>query len=88
MVIEVKRSGGFAGITIHRRIDTATLPEAARKEMERLCAAAQARLPAPHRGADAFVYEVTIDGARYVAGDENPAWRALIERVFAGLELQ
>jgi len=38
--------------------------------------------------ADAFVYEVRIDGMRFTVPDEDPAWRKLIERVFAIAGLQ
>ncbi len=37
---------------------------------------------------DAFEYEITIDGKTYVVSDEHPAWRALIERLFAAPGIQ
>lgn len=79
MRISVTRSGGFAGRTIHREIDTAALAGGA--EIERLAASAVSH-PGGASMPDAFRYEVAIDGVNYVVGDEHPAWRALIERIF------
>jgi emfourin len=82
MRIGLTRSGGFAGITLHREIDTALLPPAERGEIEQLVARARTQTPPTHHAMpDAFEYEITIDGARYRIGDANGAWSALIDRL-------
>jgi hypothetical protein len=79
MRIALTRSGGFAGITLHREIDTAQLPPDRRRVIEQLAARARAERASPNAEADAFEYEVTIDGARYLVDGSSPAWHALIE---------
>jgi hypothetical protein len=79
MRIALTRSGGFAGITQHREIDTAQLAPADRSDIERLVARAQAESPSRDGSPDAFEYEITIDGHRYVTSDAAGAWRELIE---------
>jgi len=91
MIIEVARTGGFAGITRRRRIDTALLPQPLRSEFDARLRDAIERgehgpSPAPH--ADAFAWEITVDGVRYGIGEQDPAWRELIERVFDAGGLQ
>ena len=83
MRIRVHRTGGVAGVTRDREIDTAHLPAAVAKEIEKLAAAATAHPPAASLAAtpDAFTFEVTIDGRRYTAGDGSPAWVRLLERI-------
>ncbi len=58
MRIEVRRTGGFAGVSRTFSIDTATLPPARGARIERLARELAARAPS----ADAFAYDVTIDG--------------------------
>ncbi len=59
MRIEVRRSGGFAGIARTWSVDTAALPPARAAQIERL---ARALRPGALAGGDVFSYEVTIDG--------------------------
>lgn len=83
MKIRIVRRGGFAGMTMSHEVDTASLPPADRQSVENLARRAM-RHPAERKRAltpDAFEFEITIDGERYVVGDDNPVWRALIERV-------
>ena len=81
MHITITRSGGFAGLTRRREIDTASLAPDVCAAVERLAGDA-ARHPAKrNRMPDAFEYEITIDGKTYVVSGDEPAWRALIERV-------
>lgn len=59
MRIEVRRTGGFAGVSRTFAIDTAALPPARAARIERLArelAAGSSQL------ADGFSYDVTIDG--------------------------
>ena len=57
MRIEVRRSGGFAGVSRTFAIDTSSLPAARAAQIERL-----ARDLAPSSSSpDAFSYDVTID---------------------------
>jgi hypothetical protein len=81
MRIELTRSGGFAGITRHHEIETAKLDAAERREIEQLVAWAIAQPPSREASPDAFEYEITIDGKRYVATDAQEAWRELIDRI-------
>ena len=58
MRISVRRTGGFAGMARTFEVDTSTLPAARAAEIERLARSLGAQQPS----ADAFSYEVTIDG--------------------------
>jgi len=81
MRLALTRSGGFAGITLHREIDTTQLPPERRRVIEQLAARARVERASPNAEADAFEYEITIDGARYVVDGSSPAWHALIESI-------
>ena len=59
MHIIVRRTGGFAALARTFEVDTATLPPARAAAIERLARALRPR----QASADAFAYEVTIDGA-------------------------
>ena len=63
--VDLVRSGGFAGITVHARVDSATLPVGEAGELaaflDRLDPADLAeRATRPTRGADRFQYDLTI----------------------------
>ena len=71
--VELERSGGFAGLTLRSRVDTAELeqPEAAEirslvaaADVPSLAEAAASRSPGPagsgDRGADQFQYDLTV----------------------------
>ena len=58
MRIEVRRSGGFAGVARTFSVDTSTLPAARAAQIERLARALTKASSSP----DAFSYDVTIDG--------------------------
>lgn len=76
MRIEVRRTGGFAGIARTWEVDTAQLPAGRAAEIERLARG----LAAPSsQVADGFSYEVTIDGERFAV--ENA--EGLIEAITA-----
>jgi hypothetical protein len=79
MRITLDRSGGFANIGLHRQIDTASLPDGS--EIERLAAAARAEPSSKSPMPDAYVYDITIDGMRYVMTEPAGAWEKLIERL-------
>jgi hypothetical protein len=81
MRIAMTRSGGFAGISSHREIDTTQLPVERRRAIEQLAARARVERSSPNAEADAFEYEITIDGARFVVDGSSPAWHALIELI-------
>ncbi len=81
MRIALTRSGGFAGITQHREIDTTQLSPAQRREIEQLVSRARATSPAHEASADEFEYEIVIDGATYLVNDASGAWGALIDRL-------
>lgn len=74
MRVTVRRTGGFAGIARTWEVDTAQLPAGRGAEVERVARGVAGRsLP----GADAFSYEVTIDGETAVVEDAE----ALIEAI-------
>jgi hypothetical protein len=79
MRISLLRSGGFAGITLRREIDTAQLPADKRRVVEQLASRARVERASPNAEADAFEYEISIDGARYLVDGTSPAWHSLIE---------
>jgi hypothetical protein len=79
MRVVVTRSGGFAGRTVHRMIDTSRLPSASQQRIESLLAAARKQPPPRDASPDSFQYEIEIDGERYEVSDGPGAWRILIE---------
>ena len=81
MHITLIRSGGFAGISVHREIDTTTLGAEQRRAMEHLATRAKAERAAPNAEPDAFEYEITIDKSRFIVDGSSPAWHALIEMI-------
>ena len=72
MRISVRRTGGFAGIARTFEVDTSLLPRGRALRIEAL---ARAVAGSPLPVADAFTYEVTVDGVTVVVGDAE----ALIE---------
>ncbi|HZF88254.1 protealysin inhibitor emfourin [Streptomyces sp.] len=83
MRIQVRRTGGFAGIERHAEIDTSGRPDAAewRALAERALAAGQGTRPAGVP--DGFGYEITVDGRTVYASDPRlpDDLRALVTRV-------
>ncbi|MGW4195925.1 protealysin inhibitor emfourin [Streptomyces sp. NPDC005004] len=83
MRIQVRRTGGFAGIERRAEIDTSTRPDATelRSLAERALASGHA---APPTGVpDGFHYEITVDGRTIHAADPrlSDAQRELVSRV-------
>ncbi|MEK6375266.1 MAG: protealysin inhibitor emfourin [Acidobacteriota bacterium] len=66
MRIEVRRTGGVAGIARTFEVDTAQLPGGRAAEIERLARGLAARRS---QDADAFMYVVTIDGETFAVED-------------------
>jgi hypothetical protein len=63
--VELERSGGFAGVTLHASVDTATLPPAEADTVRRLVDQADLdalarRPPTPSRAPDRFQYDLTV----------------------------
>lgn len=81
MLIRVTRTGGFAGITRRREIDTADLDPHAAEVLRRLAETAMSGGGAAAAAPDAFAYQVDIDGTTYLVSGDDPVWRALLERV-------
>jgi len=74
MRIEVRRSGGFAGVTRTFAVDTAALPAARAAEIERIAGSlAAGRSPS----ADGFAYQVTVDGATIEVADAEELLAAM-----------
>jgi len=74
MRIEVRRTGGVAGIARTWEVDTAQLPAGRAAEIERIAKGLAARIS---RIADGFSYEVTIDGQSIVTDDAEALLRAI-----------
>jgi hypothetical protein len=83
MRVVLTRSGGFAGRTMRRIIDTSRLPLVAQHKIENLVAAARKQQPPRDPSPDSFQYEIEIDGQRYEVSDAPGAWRILIETLMA-----
>ncbi|MFE9607409.1 protealysin inhibitor emfourin [Streptomyces sp. NPDC006012] len=83
MRIQVRRTGGFAGIERHAEVDTSGRPDAAdwTSLAERALSAGRGSPPAGVP--DGFNYEITVDGRTVYATDPHltAEQRALISRV-------
>jgi hypothetical protein len=79
MRVVLTRSGGFAGMTMRRVIETSRLPSPAQQKIEHLVAAARKQPPPRDPSPDSFQYEIEIDGQRYEVSDGPGPWRILIE---------
>ncbi|MEU9403111.1 protealysin inhibitor emfourin [Streptomyces sp. SID4985] len=83
MRIQVRRTGGFAGIERRAEIDTSARPDAA--ELRSLAERALASAPTtpPPGVPDGFHYEITVDGRTIHAADPRltDAQRELVSRV-------
>ena len=70
MIIHLVRTGGFGGMRREVRIETESLPSMERGPLERLVGEAgffslPGKFPRPKKGADYFLYSVTVeDGGR------------------------
>ncbi len=80
MLIYFERTGGFAGMSTAVRLNTDSLPpEEARKLQEMVDAAGffnlPEKFPAPTRGADYFVYRLTVEseGRKHTVEVSEPA---------------
>ncbi|MFB1041913.1 protealysin inhibitor emfourin [Streptomyces chrestomyceticus] len=83
MRIQVRRTGGFAGIERHAEVDTSGRPDAAEWHALAAQAAAAGRGTPPVGVPDGFSYQITIDGDTVYASDPRltPEQRKLITRV-------
>jgi hypothetical protein len=70
MIIHLVRTGGFGGMRREVRIETRSLPSTEREPLERLIGEAgffalPEKFPKPGKGADYFIFSVTVeDGER------------------------
>ena len=86
MYIEFERSGGFAGLSLQLRVDTATLPEAEAAELQQMVQQS-AFFTVPEQsvanlsGADRFNYKLTIelDGQRHTVETMNSSSPASLQ---------
>ncbi|QYX80123.1 protealysin inhibitor emfourin [Streptomyces akebiae] len=83
MRIEVRRTGGFAGIERHAVVDTAGRPDAQEWHTLTERALAAGRGSPPLGVPDGFSYEITVDGRTVHCADPrlSEAQRELIRRV-------
>lgn len=63
MRVSIRRSGGFAGVTVGAELETSELPEAQGRSLESAIERLPwGRPPAPAAHPDAFTYEVALPG--------------------------
>ncbi|EHN73209.1 protealysin inhibitor emfourin [Streptomyces coelicoflavus] len=83
MRIQVRRTGGFAGIERHAEVDTAGRPDAGEWHALAERAVADGRTTPPVGVPDGFSYQLTVDGNTVYAADPRltDEQRTLISRV-------
>ncbi|MDI9834658.1 protealysin inhibitor emfourin [Streptomyces sp. KAU_LT] len=83
MRIQVRRTGGFAGIERHAEVDTAGRPDAEEWHALAEGALVSGRGTPPAGVPDGFGYEITVDGRTVYCADPRltDAQRALVSRV-------
>ncbi|MFE6195299.1 protealysin inhibitor emfourin [Streptomyces sp. NPDC057838] len=83
MRIQVRRTGGFAGIERHAEVDTAGRSDAAEWHALAERALAGGRTTPPIGVPDGFAYRITVDGRTVYAADPRltDEQRRLISRV-------
>jgi len=83
MRIQVKRTGGFAGIERHSEVDTSGLPDAHEWQVLAEEAVADGRSTPPIGVPDGFSYQLTVDGHTVYCADPRltDPQRKLITRV-------
>lgn len=69
MRIQVKRTGGFAGIERHAAVDTTARPDAAEWHALAERAVADGRNTPPVGVPDGFSYQITVDGRTVYCAD-------------------
>ncbi|MFD4526695.1 protealysin inhibitor emfourin [Streptomyces sp. NPDC058470] len=83
MRIQIRRTGGFAGIERHAEVNTSGRPDAHEWHALAEQAVAAGRDTAPIGVPDGFSYEITVDGKTVFAADPKltEEQRSLISRV-------
>ncbi|WP_030314796.1 protealysin inhibitor emfourin [Streptomyces sp. NRRL B-3229] len=83
MRIQVRRTGGFAGIERHKEVDTSGRPDAHEWQALAEKALAAGRATRPVGVPDGFSYEITVDGRTVYAADPRltEEQRELISKV-------
>lgn len=83
MRIQVRRTGGFAGIERHAEVETAGRPDAAEWHALAERAVAAGRGTPPVGVPDGFSYQITVDGRTVYCADPRltEEQRSLISRV-------
>ncbi|EDY57545.1 MULTISPECIES: protealysin inhibitor emfourin [Streptomyces] len=83
MRIQVRRTGGFAGIERHKEVDTSGRPDAHEWQALAEKAVAAGRGTPPIGVPDGFAYEITVDGRTVYAADPRltEEQRKLISKV-------
>ncbi|GLP70108.1 MULTISPECIES: protealysin inhibitor emfourin [unclassified Streptomyces] len=83
MRIQVRRTGGFAGIERHKEVDTSGRPDAHEWQALAEKAVAAGRGTPPIGVPDGFNYEITVDGRTVYAADPRltEEQRKLISKV-------
>jgi hypothetical protein len=80
MLIHFERTGGFAGLRTAVTLNTDTLPQDEARKLQEMADAAgffnlPEKFPLPKRGADYFVYRLTVekDGRKHTVEVSEPA---------------
>ncbi|MFD5591225.1 protealysin inhibitor emfourin [Streptomyces griseorubiginosus] len=83
MRIQVRRTGGFAGIERHKEVDASGRPDAHEWQALAEKALAAGRATRPIGVPDGFSYEITVDGRTVYAADPRltEEQRELISKV-------
>ncbi|WP_298558000.1 protealysin inhibitor emfourin [Streptomyces luteogriseus] len=83
MRIQVRRTGGFAGIERHAEVDTSHRPDASEWHALAEQAVADGRSTPPVGVPDGFTYQLTVDGKTVYCADPRltEEQRKLISRV-------
>ncbi len=79
MQVDIERSGGFGGLTLHASVGEEQLTPGERAALERFLS----QPPRPPSGPDRFVYRISLRGRQAIVQEDEipPELRSLLERL-------